>query len=651
MNITLIDMLSKPELFESIIDDIEFMGISPFPDEAILSSGLSPTELRSNIKKLASNFFEWHASTHSRVILNGKEAFVNIDQEAEQNSIRENMKKVSDPLGPGATLKQIAAHRLTKVMTGSFFSKFQDFRTLALFMGGSDGVLQGIDDLRVKSNDVAGAAQYKIMRYLNNTVLPKLEELRKKKGKSYDLLQEVVQGVSIYDNSTGTPQLIEDSELTLGQLMTVAATIKTQESYHKSELKKSYDKSVAYVKNQELRLRELQVDTSLSIKERANKINAVKKRIFEAQLAQAKIQKSMGSDAWVDFIPRIEQEIADTEKRISTVELFKTPDPEKRQRKLAKGEKRIAELNAAIDEFLIERPKTYMSDVYYEPGATDNNHGAAKRKNRDGNVIYRGITISDKGPWLSNFVMQNKGAHNTDRNLNILMTSEQIDSLLAMFDEGGQYKEEFDTMMSLWNGKEGRDFFRAVNKYNKELTGHEVQELDFYFPTRAFGSIKTTGRNSGSSVRDIRFLKEREALPGRVIGLDSMALFREYMEANIHFMQNAKAAESVDVYVNRLEQANISNTGDPDVDSQIRSAFQALKDWHETTRDFLYTRHRATTEASMIGIPPRWSNVIMGNFAKAVFSFNVGNVLKQVGTMINLYSVSDLDNKNITQGM
>lgn len=649
-NLTILDFLSDPDRFNAIVDDIEFMGISPFPDEAVLSSGLTPSQLRSEINKLSSNFFSWHAATHSRVILDGKEAFVNIDQEAEQNLIRDNMSKVFQPLPPGASAKQIFIHQVTKAINSPFFAKFQDFRTLAQRMGGSDGVLQGIDDLRVKSNDIAGAAQYKITRYLNDVVLPKLEELRKKKGKSYDLLEEVVQGVSVYDNSNGTPELIENSELTLGQLMTVAATIKTQEAYHKAEMKKSFDKSVAYVKNQQIKLRQIDLDTSLSIKDRKNKTEAIRKRIFEAELTQAQLQKKMGLDDWTNFIPKIEEEISRVEARISTTELFKTPDPEDRQKKLARGEKRIAELNSIIDEFLTERPKTYMSDIYYDPAATDNNHGAAKRKNRDGNTIYRGITISDEnnGPWLSNFVMQNKGAHKS-RNMNILMTSEQIDSLLAMFDQGGEYNEEFDTMMSLWNGKEGREFFRTINKYNKELTGHEVQELDFYFPTRAFGSIKTTERNSGSSVRDIRFLKEREALPGRVIGLDSMALFREYIEANLHFVQNAKVAESVDTYVKNLEQANISNTGDPKIDREIRASFQALKDWHETTRDFLYTRHRANTEAGMMGLSPYWSNVIMGNFAKAVFSFNVGNVLKQVGTMFNLYSVSDIDNKNITK--
>ena len=547
---------------------------------------ISSEELLEMVDTIGKNYYDWYSRNHQLVIENGKEVWVSRDNRAEADSVRANILKALAGDFKGGKGKVMG--KALQVFTSPFFSKFMNFDTISEIIGGESGLFSGINDLRKFDNERAGQAGYKARKLFQDTI-DRLNAARVKAGTAYDLLTERIP-FEFYNNldSSTPPQATQADELSVGHLISIWGTIKTQRAFHKRKFERIIQTKSDYLKSMNAELMDLR-SKSPKTKEMEARMKSIKNSIKSAEKA-----------------------IKDAEVALQNVNKY--------------------------------------TDLYYNPNAEEGEMGYHFRQDATG-LTARGYTFSmDYTKWNFDDALNGKAPYTKIENeYNILLTDDQIKKLQDMFEsDESEYKESFDAVWNFFNGAEGRAFIDTVNDTHQSLTGTRADIIDNgYFHTRKYSSIRANDRSIGASAQDLRFLKERESLPGRLIGLDVLSLMNEYVEQNVYYLENARVNESLSNYINNVKLEDVANFQDAALNRKIRSLYEAARDHSETTRDYLQRRRESMKTMKKMGIPYRLWNKVMGNFSRAIFMFNIGTPIKQLGTIFNIIgNTPEISNNN-----
>ena len=283
-----------------------------------------------------------------------------------------------------------------------------------------------------------------------------------------------------------------------------------------------------------------------------------------------------------------------------------------------------------------------MSSVFYDPSVRRGDHGSSALISASGDVENRGFTLSYKDEtWALDPDSKIAGTKN---DYNILMTKDQLDQLRDMFEgPNASYGKEFDIVWGFYNNDRGKKFFNRVNEVYYRLNGRYAEFIeDGYYHTRAYSGISTNERTIGASADSLRYIMERKTLPARVIGIDVLSQAREYIEQNVHYMQNAEVANALHTLMQQVPSNEVTKTSDGALNDRINQYYQSLKNAHESMRDQLQRRHRAMKDMRLMGIKGSFYNSLMRGFARSVFAFNLAVPFKQLGTLFNLIGSSSL---------
>lgn len=542
------------------------------------AKNLTPLQ-NSDIVELGNTMLETYADQHKRshieVVQDGKQVQVFVDPAKEASNVNKNVRSFFD----AARAKGIMAKYTAKFLTGNMFSNLSNMDTVAQMLSGDNGIMKGIQDLRVQRNKDS-ARVYNGMRKAIYSTTEKLTQLAVGRGKaSKKITGKLTEGsltpldekvnISFHNNFTGEATL-ENADFTLKDLVSIYLTRQTQVD------------RIFENKNAKL----------------FNELSKIRKEITKA--------KKVGNSTRVAKLQKEEQDIQLT----------------------------LSQLKKNMDD----------SDVIYDPTVKDGAHLSKTHISGSGRTsVNRGIA----------FTLDNK------QKVNVLLTRDQMKVIDDMFEKGGKYEEDMKVMREFWGSQEVKNVFRESNEVNYRITGKRTAEIQgLYFPIKKAMSDTLRETEIDPNIKNLRFVLETTGLAGNVEGLDIFSIMNEYMEQSTEYIANAEYRDSLRTYRNALaadakaknallgsndaeieeefdEDGNpiptttTSNGYDMEVIDSINTALKGIDDMVKSLDSGLKSRRDANRELDKAGIPHRIYNLILSNFSKAVFSFNLGNLFKQ----------------------
>lgn len=511
------------------------------------AKNLTPLQ-NSDIVELGNTMLETYADQHRRshieVVQDGKQVQAFVDPAKEASNVNKNVRSFFD----AARAKGIMTKYTAKFLTGSMFSNLSNMDTVAQMLSGDNGIMKGIQDLRVHMNKVA-ARVHNGMRKAIYDATEELTQIARNRGRvsklkegSFKPLEEEV-NVSFHNNFTGDAEL-GNSDLTLGQL--------------------------AYI----YLARQTQVDSDF-------------------QRRNAGLLKS---------IANLQKEI-DKAKRVGNSKRVSLLTSEKDAKQLE-----LKNLKRDLD----------ASDIIYDPTVKDGSH-LSKYVISNNKRTNRGIS----------FELEN------EQKVTILLTRDQMKVIDDMFENGGKYEEEMKVLRRFWSSDAVKNVFTEANEVKYRIEGGRAQEVfGTYIPIRKDTADSLSETSVEPNVKNMRFVLERTGLAGRIVGLDMFSIMNEYMEQNTEYIANAEYRDSLRTYRNSLTADDSSKNrlvsgADMEVVDAINTTLKGIDDMVRSIDSGLKSRRDANRELDKAGIPHRIYNLILSNFSKAVFSFNLGNLFKQ----------------------
>lgn len=234
-------------------------------------------------------------------------------------------------------------------------------------------------------------------------------------------------------------------------------------------------------------------------------------------------------------------------------------------------------------------------------------------------------------------------------NTKIILSPQQFAAIEAMMIPGGEYNSEYEAVKKYFN----REWvFNIVNHVFKEINGVSLKAIidpntgeRIYFPTFVEREFNQEAANQQrlSGVDEDSIYKPRSGFPESVVIKDPLSMMKQYREAVDDLISNGVVIKNLTMYASKM-RGKWEKKG-----ANWKNEVKFLEQRLETLRNYKELVYKDISR-NILEDGGVYSK-LMGNYARSVFAFNIGNPLKQMAGFFVSYGQGIVSNKNLSKSL
>ena len=234
-------------------------------------------------------------------------------------------------------------------------------------------------------------------------------------------------------------------------------------------------------------------------------------------------------------------------------------------------------------------------------------------------------------------------------NTKIILSNQQFSEIESMMIAGGDLNAEYEAVKKFFNRE---NIFNIVNHAFKEVNGVSLKAVidpvtgeRMYFPTFVERDFNQEAANQQrmSGVDEDSIYKARSGFPESVVIKDPLSMIKQYRESVDDLISNGVTIKYLTMYSSKM-RGKWEKKG-----SNWKNEVKFLEQRLETLRNYKELVYKDISR-NVLEDGGLYSK-LMGNYARSVFAFNIGNPLKQMAGYFVAYGQGIVSSKNLSKSL